>query len=57
MSERIIPKKYQKLYDKRNKSRKSAIRSQCLECMYYESNEIKDCTDLGCPLHHWREKG
>jgi len=54
---RNVPKKYIGLYNKRNTSRKAAIRSFCLECMGYKTVEVKNCTDPGCPLYHWRLKG
>jgi len=52
--DRIIPKKYQAMYDRRKKSRKAAIRSQCLECVGYVAKEVELCTDNGCPLFKWR---
>ena len=57
--ERLIPKKYKKLYEKAvsGRSRKAAIRSQCLECVGYFPKEITLCTDKGCPLYLYRESG
>jgi hypothetical protein len=57
MSLRDIPRKYSVLYSKRLKSRKSAIRSQCLECCGYQESEVVRCTDEGCPLFSWRRNG
>lgn len=58
---RIIPKKFQKHYNKRGTSRKSAIRSFCLECMGNDPEEsiasVKGCTDVECPLYSWRKAG
>jgi hypothetical protein len=51
------PKKYYELAGKCNKSRKSAVRLMCLECMGYDSREVTGCTDKNCPLYHWRVKG
>ena len=55
--ERDVPRKYVGIYKKRNRSRKAAIRSFCLECCHYETKEVENCTDEGCPLYHWRLKG
>lgn len=56
---RDVPKKYCKLYNRAvsGKSRKAAIRSFCLECVGYLENEVKACTDTGCPLFKYRLKG
>lgn len=55
--DRDIPKKYIQKYNNRKKSRKSAIRCQCIECCCYQEEEVRNCRDTGCPLHHWRNKG
>lgn len=55
--DRIVPKKYLGLYNKRNKSRKSAIRSQCIECCGYSEVDVRECADKGCPLWKWRLRG
>lgn len=57
MSERIIPKKYQPMYNRRKRSRKAAIRAFCLECVGWSENEVKLCTDGECALFKWRLKG
>jgi len=54
---RDIPPRLVHLYQKRNKSRKAAIRSFCAECMGYETKDIPGCTDEGCPLYRWRISG
>lgn len=56
---RTVPKKYKGLYAKAiaKKSRKAAIRSFCLECVSYYPDEVKKCTDEGCPLYKYRVKG
>ncbi len=48
--ERDIPNKYRIMYSKRDKSRKSAIRSFCLECVGYSEEEVRLCQDKDCPL-------
>ncbi len=54
---RNIPRKYKGLYEKRLKSRKSSIRSFCLECVGYVPKEVERCSDDGCPLFSWRVSG
>ena len=57
--ERDIPQKFQKLYQraKTGRSQSAAIRSFCLECTGYEAEEVKLCTDPGCPLFEYRLNG
>jgi len=55
--ERLIPKKYQGMYNRRNKSRKAAVRSFCLECVGYMEKEVVLCSDEACPLFKWRLTG
>jgi len=52
-----MPKQYHKLYKKamRGKSLRSAARAFCLECMAWQREEIKICTDLGCPFYPYRD--
>lgn len=56
---RRISNKYKGLYNKAlaRRSRKAAIRSFCLECCYYQEKEVRECTDVGCPLYRYRETG
>lgn len=54
---RDVPKKYRGLYNKRNNSRKSAIRSMCLECTGYSEVDVRECCDKDCPLWKWRLYG
>lgn len=54
---RDIPDIYKGLYAKRKKSRKSAVRSFCLECVGYDPREVTKCTDKACPLWKWRLTG
>ncbi len=37
------------------KSRKTAIRAFCLNCVGYESAEVNRCTAPACPLYEFRE--
>lgn len=39
------------------KSRKCAIRTFCLECVGWNRAEVSRCSDLGCPLWAFRERG
>ena len=47
-----IPSKYRAIYDRavKGKGLRAAVDAQCLECVYYKSDEIRNCTDLACPL-------
>ena len=58
MQERLeqMPKSYRSNYKKamRGRSQKAAISSFCLECVGYQREEVKLCTDLGCPLYPYR---
>jgi len=51
-----MPEIYRKTYDKavRRKSLRAAATSFCLECVGYQREEVKLCTDLGCPLYLYR---
>lgn len=35
-------------------NRKAAITSQCLECVAWQREEVRLCTDTGCPLYRLR---
>ncbi len=54
-----IPTKYRSHYEKGivGKSRKSAIRAQCLECCGWNSKEVRYCTSADCTLHKFRITG
>lgn len=56
---RVIPQKFQKLYHKAKtgRSQAAAIRSFCVECVGYVQEEVKACTDRGCPLYEYRLTG
>jgi len=51
-----MPKIYRGIYKSaiQGKSRKAGIHSFCLECVGYEKEEVRLCTDLGCPLYEFR---
>jgi len=53
---RDVPERYQALYERAmtGRSRRAAVRSFCLECVGYQSDEVKACTDPGCPLYPYR---
>lgn len=36
------------------KSMKAAIKAFCLECIQWQKEEVRLCTDLGCPLYPYR---
>ena len=56
---RDIPQRFEKLYRraKTGRSQSAGIRSFCLECVGYETEEVKLCTDLDCPLFEYRLTG
>ena len=58
-SRKDIPTKYRSHYEKGivGKSRKSAIRAQCLECCGWSSKEVRCCTSTDCTLHKFRITG
>ena len=47
-----IPRKYRAIYDRavKGKGLRAAINAQCLECVAWISDEVRNCTDLACPL-------
>lgn len=49
-------KGYRKVYTKAvsHKSRNAAVKAFCLECVGWEREEVKKCTDLACPLYGYR---
>lgn len=48
-----MPRSYRANYDKAvsGKSLRAAINSFCLECICWQIEEIRNCTDLACPLY------
>ncbi len=51
-----IPKLHQAIYKKAvsGKSRKDAIKAFCLMCFCWQKEEVRQCTDLACPLYPYR---
>jgi hypothetical protein len=59
MSEREVPEKWQKLYQKclsGKASPRQCIKMFCGECMGYDRTEVAACEDEGCPLYSKRPK-
>ena len=48
-----MPRSYRATYDKaiKGKSLRAAINAFCLECVCWQIEEIRKCTDLACPLY------
>ena len=48
-----MPRSYRATYDKAvsGRSLRAAINSFCLECICWQIEEIRNCTDLACPLY------
>ncbi len=48
-----MPRSYRTTYDKAvsGRSLRAAINSFCLECVCWRIEEIRNCTDLACPLY------
>ncbi len=53
---RDIPEVYQATYKRamRGKSRKAGVRAFCQECVGYQREEVRLCTDVYCPLYLYR---
>lgn len=52
------PEKYDDMAKKaENGSRKAAIRLHCLECVGWQSKEVRLCTAKKCPLYRYRMTG
>ena len=51
-----IPNVHKANYAKalRGRSMRSGIKAFCLECVCYQKEEIRNCTDDGCPLFKYR---
>jgi len=51
-----IPESQRRIYTKAvgRKSMAAAVKSFCYECVGYAREEVKLCTDLGCPLWLYR---
>ena len=48
-----IPRAYRAKYNKavKGNSLRAAIDAQCLECISWHIEDIRNCTDLACPLY------
>lgn len=48
-----MPRSYRATYKQAitGKSLRAAVNAQCLECCGWQREEVKLCTDYGCPLH------
>lgn len=48
-----MPRSYRACYDKAvsGKSLRAATKSFCLECVCWQIEETRNCTDLACPLY------
>jgi len=51
-----IPKIHQAVYKNAvsGKSRKDGIKAFCLMCVCWQKEEVRQCTDLACPLYSYR---
>jgi hypothetical protein len=51
-----IPKIYRRIYEQavKGKSRKAAIHAFCLECVCWQKEEVRRCSDFGCALYALR---
>ena len=49
----FIPKAFRGIYDRAvsGSSLRAAVNAQCLECVCWSTQAIRDCSDVGCPLH------
>jgi hypothetical protein len=50
------PAPMQRLYDKvmLGRSKSLAVKMMCFECVMYDREEVRKCTDRGCPLFPYR---
>ena len=48
-----MPRSYRATYDRavKGKSLRAAINAQCLECVCWQIDEVRNCTDVACPLY------
>ncbi len=52
---KIVPARFHPVVDKAAKGQKSAIvKLHCLNCADYQTQEIKACPVVDCPIHNWR---
>lgn len=47
-----MPSAYRGIYDRAvsGQSLRAAVNAQCLECVYWKKDEIRNCPDAACPL-------
>lgn len=56
----VIPDLYNNFYKKQyikamtTNSLRAAVNSKCLDCCCWQSNEVKECTSVECPLYNYR---
>lgn len=48
-----MPSKYRGTYRRavRGRSLRACVNAQCSECCGWQSREVAECTDMGCPLY------
>lgn len=52
---KIVPTRFHNVVEKAAKANKaSLLKLKCLSCSDYQTNEIKHCTVIDCPLHSFR---
>lgn len=49
-----VPSMYQGHFERAQRSRASAIKAMCLECVGFVRKDVTDCTCESCPLWTWR---
>lgn len=49
-----IPKVHRGLFARAPRSRASAIKAMCLQCVGFARADVRACSDTTCPLHSWR---
>lgn len=51
-----MPEIHRANYDKamRGKSMRAATKAFCLECVCWQKEEVRQCTDSACPLYPYR---
>jgi hypothetical protein len=54
--QREVPERCRKAYDRAmsGKSVTAGVKSFCLECVGYDREEVRLCSDPGCPLFPYR---
>lgn len=49
-----VPKLYEGIFERAEKSRASAIKANCLQCVGFTRKDVTECSDRTCPLWTWR---